>query len=325
MRRLLYMEGLRVGFPVLALIGVVLFMHPGSGRAAKFVEGQAKIEFSDVKELQRILDEAGYTEEAWNSGLKLVPRYYIVRVPKRWAQKTVKLIPVDEKKSLFFRVVAPLVLRANESILADRSRLQAISKKHAARTKLSQTDRNWLKNLSRRYRVVVSEPDSFTAIDLKDLKQRVDIIPNSLALAQAADESGWGTTRFVVKANAFFGQWTYDKRGVKPKHQREGKGDYRLAAFPTPLASVEGYMLNLNSEPAYAKFRKKRGELRARDQIVSGVILAGTLDRYSERGQAYIKDLLAMIRHNNLADKDHLKLKDMTPVSLVPVGHSARP
>ena len=125
-------------------------------------------------------------------------------------------------------------------------------------------------------------------------------MPPSLALAQAAEESGWATSRFTIEGNAFFGQWDFSGKGMVPKQQRKELGNYGLAKFDTPLASVKGYMLNINTTSAYQKLRDKRQKLRKNNQAITGLALVDTLDKYSERGQAYIDSITEMITYNRL-------------------------
>ena len=146
---------------------------------------------------------------------------------------------------------------------------------------------------------------------------QVDIIPPSLALAQAAEESGWGTSRFTAEGNAFFGQWDFSGNGMTPKQQRKELGDYGLARFDSPLASVEGYMKNINTTGAYEKLRLLRANLRKNNKKITGMELAGTLDKYSERGQAYIDGLRDMISYNKLQDVDEAYLSEDKLIHLV--------
>ncbi|MCG8494397.1 MAG: hypothetical protein MI743_22500, partial [Sneathiellales bacterium] len=124
-----------------------------------------------------------------------------------------------------------------------------------------------------------------------------------------------GTSRFAAEGNALFGQWTYGG-GIKPKSQREEKGDYRIKTFETPLASVKAYMLNLNSNPAYKEFRTKRASLRARNALISGAVLVDTLHAYSERGQDYILSLKGIMRVNNLTPFDQALLQPVPRIKV---------
>ncbi|NIQ08939.1 MAG: glucosaminidase, partial [Gammaproteobacteria bacterium] len=125
-------------------------------------------------------------------------------------------------------------------------------------------------------------------------------MPPSLVLAQAAEESGWGGSRFAVEGNALFGMWTWDSKGIKPLKQRSGLGNYKIAVYETPLQSVIAYMHNLNTHHAYKKLRARRAELRSTGAKVTGWDLASTLTKYSERGQAYVDSLRALIKVNML-------------------------
>lgn len=142
-------------------------------------------------------------------------------------------------------------------------------------------------------------------------------MPPSLVLAQAAEESGWATSRFTVEGNAFFGQWDFSGNGMIPKQQRKELGNYGLARFDTPQASVEGYMLNINTNAAYIKLRELRRDLRADSQAITGLELANTLDKYSERGQAYIDGIQQMIRYNKLDQVDAAYLSDNATLHLI--------
>jgi Bax protein len=146
---------------------------------------------------------------------------------------------------------------------------------------------------------------------------RADIVPVSLSLAQAASESGWGTSRFAAEGNSLFGQWSWGK-GLKPTEQRaEDLGDHRVAAFGSTGQAAYAYARNLNTQEAYRDFRLKRADLRRRNLRVSGEVLVETLIRYSERGQAYVEDLKTIIRQNRLADADDAYLRDMAVIRIV--------
>jgi uncharacterized FlgJ-related protein len=136
-------------------------------------------------------------------------------------------------------------------------------------------------------------------------------------LAQAAKESGWGTSRFTSEGNAFFGQWDFSGNGMIPKHQRKELGNYGLARFESPLGSVEGYLLNINTHKAYKKLRNLRANIRKEKRTLSGIELASTLDKYSEQGQAYIDDIISMIKYNNLQHVDEAYLSNKHLIKLI--------
>ncbi|WP_413698616.1 glucosaminidase domain-containing protein [Psychromonas sp. KJ10-10] len=135
-------------------------------------------------------------------------------------------------------------------------------------------------------------------------------MPPSLAVVQAAKESGWGTSRFAREGNALFGQWDFTGQGIKPLQQREELGNYSIATFTSPFASVEGYMLNINTNEAYLETRQLRAKIRSNNKRITGIELAPTLDKYSETGKVYTDDLLKMIKYNELESLDYLTLSD---------------
>lgn len=201
---------------------------------------------------------------------------------------------VKEKKKHFFEFFYPLIEQANHAILADRQFLQTI-KKSSANAK--QTER--LDGLCERYKVTCGQPSTLT-----NLLARVDVVPASLTLAQAANESAWGTSRFATQANNFFGVWCFKPGcGLVPKHRSKGS-QHQVRVYPTPLESVQGYMYNLNVSRAYKKLRSIRAALRANGNAISGVALAAGLNKYSERGNAYVKEIRHMIRYNKLNTYD---------------------
>lgn len=145
-------------------------------------------------------------------------------------------------------------------------------------------------------------------------------MPPSLVLAQGAEESGWATSRFTLEGNAFFGQWDFSGNGMVPQRQRKELGNYGIARFDSPLDSVRGYLINLNTNNAYQSLREYRAVLRLDNQPITGLALATTLDKYSERGQAYIDGIQSMIRFNKLENVDEAYLSDDAPLRLIPAG-----
>lgn len=201
---------------------------------------------------------------------------------------------VKEKKRHFFEFFYPLIEQSNRAILADRQFLQAF-KQDSASTK--QKER--LDGLCKRYKVTCGQPSTLT-----NLLARVDVVPASLTLAQAANESAWGTSRFATQANNFFGVWCFKPGcGLVPKHRSKGS-KHQVRVYPTPLESVQGYMYNLNVSRAYKTLRSIRAKLRANGNAISGVALAAGLHKYSERGNAYVKEIRHMIHYNKLNTYD---------------------
>jgi len=278
--------------------------------------------FAGPRDVDSLFTVTGYTPEAWQSGERTVPRFYLARVPSRWREQVAPELPVDQKKRVFFFAYAPLVLKANEDILADRAHLLDLLELREDGA-LTRGDRLWLRDLARRYRIELSATGPWPAETLARLRRRVDIVPPSLALAQAAVESGWSTSRFSDEGNALFGQWTWGEDGITPQQQRDGMGDYKIRAFPSPEASIAAYMNNLNTHPSYREFRRERERLRAAGEPLTGLDLAGTLTSYSEEGELYVEKLQGVIRVNRIEDVDATRLRDMTPVMLLPVGPGA--
>lgn len=257
---------------------------------------EKRVVITSLDSLMAFFDELDYNNEAWQRGSRKVPRLMFNNVSKKW-QTSSKNLPVKTKKAVFFRLMAPLVLMSNEAILKERELIQS----------LESSDPN-LRLLFEKYRVELSADEEITVKQRANLLTRVDIVPPSLALAQAAEESGWATSRFTIEGNAFFGQWDFSGQGMVPKQQRKELGNYGIAKFDSPIGSVMGYMQNINTSFAYDKFRKKRAELRANNQLLSGWLLAATLDKYSERGQAYIDSIRSMIDYNKLQQVDEAYL-----------------
>ena len=191
---------------------------------------------------------------------------------------------------------------------------------------MSAEDQTWLAELAVRYKLIGSPDDRLDSDQFPELLLRVDVIPASLSLAQAASESGWGTSRFAAEGNSLFGQWSWGK-GLKPTEQ-QGKelGEHRVAAFGSTGAAAYAYAYarNLNTQDAYRDFRLKRAELRRRNLLVSGVALVGTLIRYSERGQGYVEDLTTIMRQNRLGDADDAYLRDMPVIRIVDADEKSK-
>ena len=203
----------------------------------------------------------------------------------------------SERKTAFFNYFSPIVAGLNEDILEDRRRVKAACDANGFAT-------NSLSSLAKEYRVDDSElsDDAFCA----EMLRRVDIIPVSLALAQGANESAWGTSRFAQQGNNFFGQWCFKKGcGIVPSGRDDGK-IHEVADFRSPSDSVESYMLNINRHNAYKPLRKIRASLRTEDKPISGLALTWGLNRYSERGKEYGAELRSMINFNALSQYDQV-------------------
>jgi Bax protein len=222
---------------------------------------------------------------------KLVKPIYFTQFPRDLdALQSTKL-----KKETFIKIVLPLIVAENERIIADREKLLILSEKKFT----TDLEKQWLRQKLLEYKVKKG--------DLKELLIRIDIIPTSIALAQAAKESGWGTSRFALEGNAIFGQWTWSGQGIAPLDRASNK-NHKILKFPILRASVKAYQNNLNTHKSYNNFRNKRLKLREKNKIVSGLELTDTLKNYAQTGSEYTKILNQIIKQNRLSDFEPVKL-----------------
>lgn len=203
---------------------------------------------------------------------------------------------IKQKKLAFFELLGPIVDWENHIIKQKRERLLAILKAKAEGKKLKPRDLAWLDQLAKDYRVSAFKIDDSRMV--AELKSRVDIVPRELALAQAANESGWGTSRFARQANNLFGQWCFTKGcGLVPRRRSAG-ATHEVAKFPSVNAAVRGYLSNLNTGSAYRALRMQRAALRSQNITPNATQLATGLLKYSERGVEYVADIQSLIRFN---------------------------
>lgn len=242
-------------------------------------------------------DALAYDLADVRKGVADVPRVYLTALPDDMAD----VAEIDKRKRAFVKAVLPLILKTNESIAADRSRLLRLEKRLDRGELVSAAEVAWAEDLANRYGVAVG--------NLKELKRRVDVIPPSLALAQAAEESGWGTSRFALYGNALFGQWTVADNGIVPENRPDG-ARHQVRAFDALELSVAAYMTNLNTHNAYREFRARRAGLRAHGKALEGGTLAAALHRYSQRGQDYVATIQTIIKANELGHFDRVRLAD---------------
>lgn len=204
-----------------------------------------------------------------------------------------------QKKAFFFKALLPMILLANDEIRFERNQLVKIDHVFKKERHLTSAQTDLLVNLADRYKVAIDVANPARMI--AQLRTRVDIIPADLALAQAANESAWGTSRFSRVANNLFGEWTFKQgQGIIPEGRPEGE-TYEVQKFATVYDSVRSYLSNLNTHPAYKNLRRLRAESRQAGKNPDGLVLAEGLLRYSIRGEDYVKELQAMIRKNRLS------------------------
>ena len=199
------------------------------------------------------------------------------------------------RKELFIQIILPLILEENKKIRLERKTLFSILNKNNN----SEEEKNWLKSKFKQYGV--------TNRDLATLKIRMDEVPVSLAIAQAAKETGWGTSRFAQEGNALFGQWTYSGDGIKPAGS-DSEDTHKVMKFKILKASVRAYQRNLNTHKSYREFRKVRAIQRDVFGTLNSIELVNYLDKYAETGKEYIKILKKIIEQNKLKDFDDAKI-----------------
>ena len=204
--------------------------------------------------------------------------------------------PIIERKRLFINTLIPIIYSENLQILNDRKKILDWWRESDGENFSRDFWPQWLFELSEKY----GSSDS----NLGNLLMRVDIIPISLALAQSAIESGWGTSRYSREGNAVFGQYTFDEsKGLKPKDRNEND-EFFIKKFPNLSESVRSYLKNINTHLAYADFREERKKLRMSGENLSGYKLVNFLKDYSERRESYIKDVKEIISSNNFQKYD---------------------
>lgn len=271
-------------------------MAPEDEEAIAVAEPPAAEEIT-VAALETTFDGLGYDLQQVRAQQADVPRILPAAVPHDLSD----IQEVNRRKALFLRMVLPLVLMTNERLLAQRDRIKELQKQVGEGGTPSEADAAWLAEMFETYRV---EPGDF-----KTLLIRVDVVPPSLALAQAAVESGWGTSRFAREGNALFGQWVWgdDAEGIVPEARQEGK-THKIKSFDTPLEAVAAYIKNLNRHNAYRKLRQIRAALRAQGARLNGAHLAEGLEAYSEKGMEYVKLIRGIIATNKLRPLDRARL-----------------
>lgn len=201
----------------------------------------------------------------------------------------------DHRKQRFFEYLVPAVERVNVEVRQRRQRLLRIAEKHERGT-LSRADREWLEGMAERYRVNADSPGA----RISALQRHIDTLPGALVIAQAAIESGWGTSRFAREGNNLFGEWCFTSGcGLVPNRRSEG-ASHEVRWFPSVIHSIRSYMHNLNSHPAYEDVRARRAAARRAGREPTAIDLAGGLEKYSERGAVYVEEVRTVIRANDL-------------------------
>ena len=261
--------------------------------------------FDDVLNFEDLPDNTVRLSASTIKQLFLDTGYNLSDVRKKKLVKPVSLslLPAEikkientkERKELFIQIILPLVIKENNNIKLDRIKLFGVLNKN----KNTNNEKNWLEKKFKQYGV--------TNKDLSTLKIRLDEIPISMAIAQAAKETGWGTSRFAQEGNALFGQWTWTGEGIKPAGA-DDDSTHKVMKFKVLQASVKAYHRNLNTHSSYKEFRSARAQLRDEGKELDSLILTKYLDRYAETGKEYVKILQQIINQNQLTDFDDARL-----------------
>jgi len=223
---------------------------------------------------------------------KTVKPIYFTRLPKDLNE----IKSIIQKKETFLQILLPLVVAENERIQKDRKYLLKILKQNQSKKNI-----DWINKKYKEYKVSKN--------NIGELTEKMDIIPASIALAQAAKESGWGTSRFALEGNAIFGQWTWNGEGIEPLEKVDGQ-KHKILKFPLLRASVKAYIVNLNTHSGYKDFRKKRKLLRDENKNLSGLNLIHELDNYAQTGKEYTKILEKIIKQNDLDEFETVTIDD---------------
>ena len=244
----------------------------------------------DASTIKQLYEDTDYKLEDIRKN-KLVKPVALTLLPRE-----IKMIEnIKKRKEFFIQIVLPLILQENNNIRLDRKRLFSIINKNNN----TDLEKKWLQKKYKQYGI--------PSKDLSILKRRMDEIPVSLAIAQAAKETGWGTSRFAQEGNALFGQWTWSGEGLKPEKAEKDEG-HKVMKFNVLQASVRAYQRNINTHSSYKEFRLARAELRDFGKPLDSIILSKYLNEYAETGEQYVEILQKIINQNNLKDFDDAKL-----------------
>lgn len=289
LRTPIYPEKISMVVGAVALLGVVAVGVPGLGGA------NSGAEYAAPKSAN---SGAVVSSPEWaKSEQFVVPRVFSATLPADMGA-----MAASARKQVFVTTVLPLVLRENDYIRAQRARIADLAERHSNDLPVAAIDRAWLKSMASKYHTSPDDPD--------ELLRRVDVVPTSLAIAQAAVESGWGTSRFALKGNALYGQWTsVQGAGMVPLGRDEG-ATHEVKAYDALAGSVRDYMKNLNTHRAYAGLRQIRANMRKSGHAPGGHELTAALIHYSARGEDYVQSLRAIIRGNALKTLDSARLDD---------------
>lgn len=250
------------------------------------------LDFQQVVSIINLFEKSGYNLEKVREGGP-VANFFLAKFPEGIGE----LDSIEQRKRIFIQILLPIVLSENEKIIADRRKLLTIMNK-----KSFKKDVDWLNEKFQEYKVKNNS--------VKELLVKIDIIPPSLAIAQAAYESGWGTSRFAIEGNALFGQWGWkENKGMVPENRGEDE-KHEVSKFNQIRYAVSAYKNNLNTHPFYEEFRMERAKQRSGrlSGSISGIKLIKHVHKYSIKGDDYVLGLKKIIEQNSLQDFDKANL-----------------
>ncbi|MCR5506652.1 MAG: glucosaminidase domain-containing protein [bacterium] len=255
---------------------------------------------TSYRKMQQLFLDSGYDLEKIRNKEIDVPRIFIKSLPDDFNM----IESPKEKKDLFIKFLLPLILKKNEELKARRENLLKIQDKLSKKLKLSNEDEEFLSFVKQEYKTETG--------DIKDILAKLDEISVSMALGQAIQETGWGESRFLIKGNSIFAEWTWGGEGMLPRARKSGL-IHRIKTFPTLYDSVDSYANNLNRTRYYAGFRRMRAKLREQGKPLFGRWLMSSMVHYSTEKDKYILDVKRIIRDNNLDDFNEVKLVKEIP------------
>jgi len=264
--------------------------------APQVAEETITVRANSMAKLTALFQRYGYDLDSVRAH-GLVPRVYLATLPPDLPN----MPDTDERKLAFIQMVLPLVLHVNEDIAHDRIRVVTLQREYARTKTLGEGDAEWLRGISAAYGLDQDD-------DFDELLRRVDVIPTSLAVAQAAIESGWGTSRYAHEGKALFGQYIWGGgAGMVPRDREDGK-THKVKSFGSLADAVKAYTSNHNVNPAYEGLRKARAAMRIKEIDPDGYDLAETISNYSELRGAYVKAIRRVIDMNQLSRFDDVRL-----------------
>ncbi|HET7370009.1 MAG TPA: glucosaminidase domain-containing protein [Gammaproteobacteria bacterium] len=291
-----------IAIPLAVAIAVGAHLRSSSGPAPLFEEPRLQpVTVNDARALGPLFAGLGY---GWLPDGR-VPALELQRFPANMAA-----LPVDIKKQVFFQALLPMVVTENRQIARQRTFVLAQFAESGERDSAAQ---DTLDAIAKHYGVQkpLSEPAA-----RRQLLRRLDTVPPALVLAQAAKESGWGTSRFAREANNLFGMWTWNADAGLAPRQADEDADHYVRIFADLRASVRGYLYNINVGHAYLELRKMRAKLRAAGKAPTAIELAEALERYSAHGTQYVDAVQRLIRRNELTKLRGTELQ-LAPLELV--------